>query len=145
MLYEKSCGFVAYTEKKNVRLYLVIRALNGDYGFPKGHTEDGETEYETARRELKEETGAEVEIIEGFRCEAEYPLPRRNNVMKRSVYFLGRCKEDILTPQESEVSEARFVPFDEALELLTFEDTKRILKEANAYIDVITSAERCVK
>ena len=134
MLYEKSCGFVVYDENQGARKYLVIRARNGDYGFPKGHVEGDETEYETALRELKEETNLEVQIFEGFRRQVEYIMPRRRNVMKRCVYFLGRCTTDNIVCQASEVLEAEFLPLDEALNLLTFDNTKEILKEADAFI-----------
>jgi tRNA nucleotidyltransferase (CCA-adding enzyme) len=117
-----------------MRLYLIVRTTNGEYGFPKGHVEGNETEYETAIRELKEETNLEVQIIDGFRCQTEYKFPNRVDVMKRSVYFLGKCTKNDIVCQESEVSEAMFVPIETALELLSFEDTKRILKEADSYI-----------
>ena len=52
MRYIKSCGFVVYKEINDKRLYLIIRTSNGEYGFPKGHVEENETEHETAIREL---------------------------------------------------------------------------------------------
>lgn len=134
MIYEKSCGFVVYREIHGIREYLVICASNGEYGFPKGHVECNETEYETAIRELKEETNLEVQIIEGFRKQIEYNFPNKVNVVKRSVYFLGKCLESNIVCQETEVSEAIFVSVEKALELLSFEETKRVLKEADAYI-----------
>ena len=134
MIYEKSCGFVVYKEVQGENYYLIIRNISGEYGFPKGHVENNETEHETAIRELKEETNVEVEIIDGFRHQIEYKFPNKMNVMKRSVYFLGKCLEDDIVCREGEVSEAMFVSFEIAIELLSFEDTKKILKEADAYI-----------
>ena len=64
MTYEKSCGFIAYQLCNNTREYLVLQSLNGDFGFPKGHVEKDETEYETALRELKEETKELKELNE---------------------------------------------------------------------------------
>jgi len=138
MLYEKSCGFVVYMENQDVRSYLVIRSSNGEYGFPKGHVEYNETEYETAIRELKEETNLEVQIIDGFRRQIEYKLPNKADVMKQSVYFLGKCTEENIVCQETEVSEAMFVSLEKALALLSFKNTKEILLDANAYIDSLT-------
>ena len=139
MIYEKACGFIVYRENQNIREYLIIRALNGEYGFPKGHVECDETEYETAIRELKEETNLNVQIVEGFRRQIEYKLPNKANTIKRSVYFLGRCTETNIICQETEVSEAKFVSIEKALELLSFENTKMILKEADVYIESITT------
>lgn len=133
-MYEKSCGFVVYRVVQDKREYLIIRASNGEYGFPKGHIENNETEYETAIRELKEETNIEVQIVDGFREQIEYPLINKKNVMKQSVYFLGKWLDSNIVCQETEVSEAMFVSIEKALELLPFEDTKNIIKKADAYI-----------
>lgn len=139
MVYEKSCGFVVYKNQEGMRTYLIIRASNGEYGFPKGHVEGHETEHETAIRELKEETNLEVRIIDGFRRQIEYRFPSKPNVMKRSVYFLGQCTGKPLICQESEVLDAMFLPLEQALALLSFDDTKRILQEADEYMASIFS------
>lgn len=65
--YEKSCGAVLYTEDEGVRKYILITNISGHIGFPKGHIEYGETEKQTALREIYEETGVHTEIIDGFR------------------------------------------------------------------------------
>ena len=64
MKYEKSCGAVIFDGDK----VLVIQQVKGHWGFPKGHVENGETEIETALREIKEETNLDVEIISRGRC-----------------------------------------------------------------------------
>lgn len=131
----KSCGFIAYTEQNGEKRYLLIKSTNGDVGFPKGHVEAGESEIDTAMRELFEETGIEVEAVGGFRHEIEYAMPYAEDTVKRSVYFLGRCIDpSTLVPQEGEVAEAYFVSFSEALELLSFEGTRRILIDAQSFI-----------
>lgn len=134
MKYIKSCGFVAYKTLENVNYYLIIRSINGDVGFPKGHIEIGESEIETAMRELKEETNIEVKMVDGFRRQIEYPLPGLTDAIKQSVYFLGECITDNIICQEGEVAEAEFLPFSEALSALTFNDTKRILRDAEEFI-----------
>lgn len=135
MLRIKSCGFVAFTSVGGKCLYLIIKSHNGDVGFPKGHVELGESEIETAVRELREETGVEVELFDGFRRSVEYKLPRTKDAIKETVYFLGRCTNpEALARQENEVAEVEFMPYDKALELLTFEETKRVLTEAQSFI-----------
>ena len=134
MNYVKSCGFIVYKRVNNKKFYLVIRGLNGDFGFPKGHTEPGESEIETAIRELKEETGIEVKIIEGFRRQIEYELRNIPNTIKQSVYFLGECTSDKIICQESEVSKARFFSYEDAIKILSFEKTKSILIDAEKFI-----------
>ena len=115
MRYITSCGFVAYREEAGENCYLLIKSPNGDVGFPKGHMEDGESEIDTARRELKEETGVEVEV-------------------KRVIYFLGKCTNDGIVCQEGEVLAAEFVPYAKAVEMLTFNETKDILRDAEEFL-----------
>ena len=134
MRYIKSCGFVAYKQIENKNYYLIIKSLNGDIGFPKGHMEIGESELQTAIRELKEETCAEVEVISGFRYQIEYPLPRVPDAIKQSVYFLGKCTSESIICQETEVDSAEFIPYKDAIKMLTFEETKNILRDAELFI-----------
>ena len=134
MRYIKSCGVVAYKRIENINHYLIIQSLNGDVGFPKGHMESGESELETAIRELKEETGVDVKVIQGFRRQIEYELRRIPDTIKQSVYFIGECTSDKIICQASEVAEASFVSYQDALKILTFEETKNILKDAEIFI-----------
>ena len=135
MRYVKSCGFVAYKQIGNENYYLIIKSLGGDVGFPKGHMESGESELETAIRELKEETGISVNVIPGFRRQIEYELRRIPDTVKQSVYFLGECISDNIVCQEAEVTEAGFFSYEDALKLLTFEETKNILEDAEKFLD----------
>ena len=141
MIYEKSCGFVVYRESEGVREYLLVSALNGKYGFPKGHVERGETEYETAVRELKEETNLEVRAIDGFRRQIEYRLPQKRDTMKRCVYFLGEYTEGELIRQEEEILNAVFVTFEKAMAMIPFANAKSVLQEADAYIDSLVGKQ----
>ena len=135
MIYEKSCGFVVYRESEGVREYLLVSALNGKYGFPKGHVERGETEYETAVRELKEETNLEVRAIDGFRREIEYRLPQKRDTMKRCVYFLGEYTEGELIRQEEEILDAVFVDFDRAMQMIPYANARAVLQEADEFLN----------
>ena len=58
MTYEKSCGGIVYRKfHGNTEILLIKHIKSGYWSFPKGHVENGETEEETAKREIKEETG----------------------------------------------------------------------------------------
>lgn len=134
MKHVKSCGFVAFKKVNNKNLYLIIKSINGDIGFPKGHTEPGESEIQTAIRELKEETGVEVKVVPKFRRQLEYRLKRSEETIKQSIYFLGECTLDNIVCQQTEVVWADFLCYNDAMKLLTFEETKRVLADAESFI-----------
>ena len=57
---ERSCGAVVYKREYDRTLFLLERMVQGHISLPKGHMEAGETEEETARREIREETALEL-------------------------------------------------------------------------------------
>ena len=67
---EKSCGAVVFRREKDGLVFLVETMTLGHISLPKGHVEDGETEEETARREIREETGKSLDELfrEVFKC-----------------------------------------------------------------------------
>ncbi len=131
---EISCGAVVFTHSSNGRDYVIIHALNGDYGFPKGHMEGNETEKQTAIREIKEETGLSVSILPGFREVDEYRLPDHPDVLKRVVFFVAEYKDQKITIQEEELESAELLPYGEAMRRLTFDSSREILRNAQEFI-----------
>lgn len=134
MIYEKSCGAVVFTRIDNEIKYLLIRNLSGIYGFPKGHVEQGETEKQTALREVFEETGLKVKLVQGFRSEDEHPIPQKENIIKQIVYFLGEYCNQEITYQKEELTDALLIDYETAMTLFQFESSKRILTEANNFL-----------
>ena len=53
---EKSCGAILIDHQDDQIKTLIVRQNAGHWGFPKGHVEGDETEFETAFREVREET-----------------------------------------------------------------------------------------
>lgn len=134
MKYEKSCGAVVFTRLKGKIQYLLIISLEGIYGFPKGHVEAGESEEETALREIYEEVGLKVKLVDGFRSVDEHPLPQKKNTIKQVVYFLGEYSDQEFIYQKEELSSAQLVDYETAMSLFQFESSKRILTEANDFL-----------
>ena len=138
MNYEYSCGAVVFTRIGGEPHYVLVRAKNqpeGCHGFPKGHMEAGETEEQTALREIYEEVGLRVKLLEGFRAVTEYDLPRPPDTRKRVVFFLAEYENQTVTIQESELASYAISPFDKALTLTEFADSKQILTDAHAFLN----------
>lgn len=131
--HEKSCGAVLYTKVDGQRRYLLIKNRSLHAGFPKGHVEYGETEMDTVRREIQEETGLVVDVVDGFRRAYDYKV--RFFINKTAVYFLAGFADQTIVPQEGEVLDYWIVPLEEALEHLGFEQDRNILRDADAHLD----------
>ena len=121
---EKSCGCIII---KNRKVLLVYEKNRNFWGFPKGHMEEGENEIQTARREVKEEVGLEVEIDEEKRYILNYII--RDEIDKTTVLYMARPKSEKITMQESEIENTKWCDFDEALNTLTFENWKEMFKK----------------
>ena len=135
MQYEKSCGAVVFTRANGEIRYVLAQNLEGYYGFPKGHVEAGETEEQTALREIREEVGLQPRLLKGFRMVSEHPLPRKPDVIKQFVYFLAEYENQRIAYQPEELLSAPLVSFEEAMNLFVFENNKQILKEAHAFLN----------
>ncbi|MFR1518017.1 MAG: NUDIX domain-containing protein [Clostridia bacterium] len=143
--FEKLCGAVTYCRENGIVKYILIKNLSGHIGFPKGHAENGESELETARREVFEETGLTPEIFTDFRYHFKYVAPSEANgslpgadMHKLAVYFTARfTREEIpqIKIQEEEVLKWWFVPYGEAMKLLNKNADKRMLELANRWIE----------
>lgn len=135
-LYEKSCGgIIFYKNKTNTRI-LLVKNNNGRYwSFPKGHIEIGETEEETAAREIKEETSLDVEIKDGFREVSEYcPFGK---IHKKVVFFLAQAFTDVVNVQEEEIAEYIWVDLQQARKLCSYDNDLRIISKAETAIKLI--------
>jgi bis(5'-nucleosidyl)-tetraphosphatase len=131
--YDKVCGAVVF-RRGGPRRYIIIENLSGHIGFPKGHCEDGETEEMTAVREVREETGLEIELLPGFRCESHYTAEVDGEIIeKTAVYFLAAVDEEAASIQEEEIPDWWTLPYEEALVKLNFESDRNILRRAQYY------------
>lgn len=58
-----SCGAVVYRLEPSVQILLIKQSKSDNsWGIPKGHMEPGESQEQTALREVKEETGISISL-----------------------------------------------------------------------------------
>ncbi len=126
MLEEKSCGAIVYNSENKV---LIVQHNAGHWDFPKGHVENNETEIETATREVKEETNIDIVIPDNnYRYEIHY-CPKEN-VNKTVVFFLAKNSSDETVKQDAEISNIGWYSYKEAMEILTYNDAKKLLEKS---------------
>ena len=122
MINEKSCGCIIINSKNEV--LLVYEKERNFWGFPKGHVEEGETEVQTALREVKEEVNLDVKIDESVRFESEYSF---ENINKTVVFYLASPINEEVIMQESEIEEYKWCSYDEAIKMIKYDNLKSIL------------------
>jgi 8-oxo-dGTP pyrophosphatase MutT (NUDIX family) len=135
MIQETSAGILIYRQMEDSREYLLLHYPGGHFDFAKGHIEKDETEREAAYRELKEETGIdEIVWIEGYREKIHYDYHWGENLMSKDViFFLARTrKKKVIISHEHQGSV--WLPYKEALEKLTFQSAKDLLKKAEKFL-----------
>ncbi len=133
-LYEKSCGAIVFNDLSKERYFLVIKNTNGKYwGFPKGHIEVGETEEQTAIREVKEETNLDVTILDGFRKTNSYQIGKRIN--KKVVIFLAKTNSKNVKIQHDEVEKFKWLKRKDVYAALNHQNDLQIFKSAVAWLD----------
>ena len=134
MNWEKSCGAIVFTRRDGQLLYVIVQEMGGAYSFPKGHVEGDETEMETARREVFEETGLRPAFLPGFRETDEYDLAEKPGTRKQVVYFLAEYGIEPLVPRQGEIRRILLVPYEEAAQYFEHPGTRRILAAANEFL-----------
>ena len=133
-LYESSCGAVVFRDIKGEVKYLLIKnRRSAHWGFPKGHIEQGETLEQTALREVLEETGLHINIIDGFSCVSKYKI--RDKIDKMVTIFVGTTSDTSTVIQREEIEDFIWLTYDKAMNLLKFENDKNILESAYNFLN----------
>ncbi|RMA97782.1 NUDIX hydrolase [Hydrogenothermus marinus] len=128
--WEFSAGGIVFRETEEGKLEIILIRVKNRWSFPKGNVEKGETKENAALREVKEETGADAEIIK-YLGEVDYwyssGLVR---IHKFVYYFLMKYKGGDLVPQKEEIDEVAFVPVEEVEKKLSYPTDKEIFEKA---------------
>lgn len=132
-LYEHSCGAVVFRRINEEYRYLLIKNRRSNHwGFPKGHMEKGETREQTAVREVLEETGIHINIVEGFCSESQYRIASK--IEKRVEVFLASTSDTQTIIQKEEIEDYIWLRYPEALDMLRFENDKEILMSVRDFM-----------
>lgn len=128
-------GGVVCKHENGEERYLVITAKDAKaniWVFPKGHIEEGEDQSAAALREVAEETGVAAQVLFPL---GEITFPAQDNgleIPQRAKFYLMRWLFDVPTAITREHRRIRWLPLDQALQQLTFAESKRLLLGAHA-------------
>ena len=124
----------------NDRIDVVIVAVGGNnrWQLPKGLVEKDENPEIAAVREAREEGGTESEAVEHIET-VEYwyaglDKGERVRFHKRVHFYLLRYLSGDTSNHDWEVNEARWVPIDEAMGQLAFDNERRVVAQAKQLI-----------
>jgi 8-oxo-dGTP pyrophosphatase MutT (NUDIX family) len=134
---EFSAGGVIFNNEGQV--LLICNAALRDpkkryWGFPKGHIDNGESSEEAAIREVREETGVDVEVTDKI-GDSKYVFTHNGEkIFKVVVMFLMRYTGGELKYQKEELLDAGWYSVDEAMAKLSFSKDKEFLRKAGGMV-----------
>lgn len=132
-IYEKSAGALVFKGDDGTVKYLLIKNKNSsNWGFPKGHLEQGETRYDAARREVLEETGLRIKIHLGWEGVSKYII--HDGIQKEVSIFAASAKSTKTIIQKEEIDSYEWFEYDDAYKQLTFDNDKAILKAGSSFL-----------
>ncbi len=108
---------------------LLIQDHKDRWTIPKGHVEEGETAQETARREIGEEAGLHAVDMLGWLGKIHFRYRRIDKlVLITQQVYLMRVKTDGNEIQKEEwMNGIKWFPFNEALDLIEYEDIGKLM------------------
>ena len=142
--YRKSVFVVTFSKtKKGIQYLLLKRKLHWKgWEFPKGGIDKWESEEESVKREVKEETGLNAKEIKRFDFREKYRYKKkfsdRSGILGQSYVlygvrvkkpFLGRIKID-----KHEHTDSKWLSFDKAIKNLRWPNQKRCMKIVDKWL-----------
>jgi len=114
--------------------FLLLKDPKGGWNFTKGHRENGETDYDTIKREIFEETGISAYKTIGYIDKIKYSFVNNNgHSIKKQVKFYYLITDIYNVVLSNEHIDYTWLAYDQARALLTFNQSKFILEKARKY------------
>lgn len=130
--HEKSCGIIPVWFDGARWRFLLIQQKSINWGFPRGHIEAGESEEQTALRELREETGVRVsKLYSECRYTTRYSFSwGEKRIAMQLVLFLGMVEDPRFRRQHDEILDIHWFDFPSAKKILGSLSTGALLNRA---------------
>jgi len=134
---EKLGGGVVYAENDGNFYLAMVHDVFGYWTLSKGRLEPGEKEQEGTKREIKEEIGLDVDVMDEIgRNEYVANHPEKGKIRKQVIYFLAKAdyKELQLEKDNGGLDEARWFKLTELENLKTYGDILPFITKAVSLI-----------
>jgi bis(5'-nucleosidyl)-tetraphosphatase len=116
---------------------LILHRGGHHWAFPKGHGNPGESPLESAKRELKEETGLDIEqVIQETPLMEKYQFHRHQEIVVKTVSYFPATVKGLLKLQREEIRDAKWVPLKGAQEHLTYREARSMCQELLKILNV---------
>ena len=138
MIKEKSAGAILFRKEKEP-MYLLLHYEAGHWDFPKGNIEKGETDIDTVKREIEEETGIkDIGLIKNFKEMIQYFYKMNSNVINKEVaFYLAKTETEQVKISFEHIGFA-WLSYEKAIKKLTYGNAKDILKKAHEFLETHT-------
>ena len=138
MIEERSAGVILFNKTEGIQ-FLILKYPSGHWDFVKGNIEEGEKEEETVKRELFEETGINsLQIHQGFNEKVEYNYYKKDRKVHKIVsYYLAETDQKEIK-LSFEHLDSKWSDYEGLMKLITFENSREILKKGNELIKNLT-------
>jgi DNA polymerase len=134
MKFEYSAGVFVYKRERGKARVLFLRRPK-DYDVPKGHIEKGERAEQAAHRELREETGMDVQLAPYFVEKNKYFFRRGKDViLKQNKFFLGKARTKRVRISKEHTG-YEWLDYGEAMEKVKYKDLMTIMPRLFEYIE----------
>ncbi len=130
MIREFSAGGVVVRQMRGRPFVAVVRVRDEILALPKGHPDGGESPEEAARREVREETGVEAELLEPLGDVTYWYVRGGERVMTIVAFFLFRYRSGSVENHDHEVEEALWIPLEEAPARLAYKGEREMAETA---------------
>ncbi|KRK97016.1 NUDIX family hydrolase [Secundilactobacillus odoratitofui DSM 19909 = JCM 15043] len=141
MTTEVASGAVVYRVVNGQPEYLLLKSATSQFwGFPKGHVEGDEDLIATATREIREETQLQVSVDTNYHDQLAYDMANGNH--KEVHLFVSEVPSSVaIKKQDIEISDYGWFDEQAAVQRLTYDNLKALLKRAHQYISAKISAQ----
>jgi 8-oxo-dGTP pyrophosphatase MutT (NUDIX family) len=124
-------------------LFLIIRDSYDNWGFPKGHVEEGEPPEAAALREVTEETGLGSLTVRGTIDTVDWYFRFRGRLIHKVCHFylMETDRADTLPQRAEGITACRWETYDDAAQLVSYANARDVLRRAHELVSARSAAD----